>query len=203
MKTNCRLTKYIGLAGYMGAGKSTCANYIKSHNAFIIDADNEAKKLMLSSDTIKKSLVETFGPTIGSDTSINFSVLGKIVFNSIENLKKLNSIVHPSLLAEFSKQLQELTQTETPFDYIVLDAALLPMWDLPIHFDVLIWIESSYQYRFQRLNAKLFDKLSAEEIEKRMRFQQQLFESPKNPPWITISNNSNIDELKMALSAIL
>ena len=196
--------KLVGLAGYMGAGKSTCASYLKSKNAYIIDADLEAKQMMLSNLEIKNTLIKTFGSYIIVDEKLNFNRLGKLAFNSIDDLKQLNSIVHPPLIQMLESKITQLINTKTEYyDLVALDAALLPMWKFPLKFDLLIWVDSSYQYRFQRLNAKLFDKLSAQEIEQRMRFQQILFEAPKTSPWVTVYNNSTIEDLIIEFSAIL
>ena len=70
----------IGVAGYMGSGKSTCAKYLSRGGGAVIDADSFAKDMMSSSPTIKKSLSESFGNGVVLEGRILFDVLGGVVF---------------------------------------------------------------------------------------------------------------------------
>jgi dephospho-CoA kinase len=85
----------IGVAGYMGSGKSTCAAYLSRESGSVIDADSLAKDMMNSSPAIKKRLSESFGNGVVVESRIQFDFLGGVVFSSLQNLKELNSIVHP------------------------------------------------------------------------------------------------------------
>ena len=54
----------VGLTGGLGTGKSTASRFFKKLGAFILDADNSAKKLIASSNEVKQELIKEFGTDI-------------------------------------------------------------------------------------------------------------------------------------------
>ena len=76
----------IGVAGYMGSGKSRCAEYLSRRGGSIIDADSLAKGMMNSSPAIKKSLSESFGNDVVVEDRILFDVLGGVVFITVQKI---------------------------------------------------------------------------------------------------------------------
>lgn len=115
--------KLIGLTGNIASGKSKISEYLKSKGFKIIDADSIGKSV-LSFNNIKNKLVRTFGKDIlENDGSINRRELGKIVFSSKENLKKLNRITLPVLTKLIKKKINELKRKKVK--YAILDAAIL------------------------------------------------------------------------------
>ena len=47
----------IGLTGGIGTGKSTASKILEKLGAYIFDADKEAKKVLLTNETIKSELI--------------------------------------------------------------------------------------------------------------------------------------------------
>ena len=139
----------IALAGYMGSGKTTCARFFADAGAMLINADLEAKALMESEPKILQELKAEFGDSILENDKISYSRLGSIVFGSVEPLLKLNSITHPPLL----KKLKKLLSKEDS-RIVVLDAALIPLWNIDSWFDFRIWVEASRQIRMNRILKK-------------------------------------------------
>ena len=60
----------VGLTGGLGSGKSTASRFFKSLGAFILDADNTAKKLIENDENVKEELIKEFGTDI-MDASSN------------------------------------------------------------------------------------------------------------------------------------
>jgi dephospho-CoA kinase len=189
-------TTRIGIAGFMGAGKSTCAGFIADicgasfGKAFSIDADAEAKRLMQSSPAIKKKLVETFGAGIISRGVIRFPELGEAAFASMENLQALNGIVHPALVGKLEEAV-----FKKGCPCVIFDAALIPLWHMEKWFDVLVWVRASFEKRYERLKNKT--KLPVANLIKRMELQQELFDEPGRAPWNIIVNHGTREELKI------
>jgi dephospho-CoA kinase len=193
----------IGIAGFMGAGKSTCAGFMSercdafSGRARIVDADAEAKLLMQGNEVIKRNLVETFGPAIISAGALVFAELGEAAFGSAENLNALNGIVHPALV----KALEEKVFVKGG-PCIVFDAALIPLWHIEKWFDVLVWVRAPFDKRYERLKNKT--NLPAAKLVARMELQQALFDEPIKAPWNIIENHGTLEDLKIkSLSCIL
>ena len=110
----------IGITGSIACGKSTVSNYLKEKGYTIIDAD-KLGHIALTSDEIKEKLKKNFGLTILENNEISREKLGKLVFGNDENLKILNSIVHP-YIRKIILQLQENHRDER---FVFLDIALL------------------------------------------------------------------------------
>ena len=110
----------IGITGSIACGKSTVSDYLIAKGYTIIDAD-KLGHLALTSNDIKRKLAEKFGDEILENNEINREKLGKLVFGNDDNLKILNSIIHPKI-KELILKLQEEHKDE---DLVFLDIALL------------------------------------------------------------------------------
>jgi dephospho-CoA kinase len=185
----------IGIAGYMGAGKSSCIKFLEMPSLLNVNADELAKSLMLQSTEIKLELKKTFGEKACTDTSVDFAFLGSIVFNSSSALKQLNAIVHPPLL----QHLHELiTGSFDPLiRFVLLDAALIPLWHIESWFDLLIWVDAPSELRLRRLVERSKGALSKENVMKRMTEQESLFRKSSGYEWIDILNNGSGDDLRV------
>jgi dephospho-CoA kinase len=182
--------KKIGIAGYMGSGKSTfCAILGEMGGYKVINGDAEAKKIMMGHLQIQERLISTFGSEIIENRALSFSKLGTIVFNSMEKLLQLNTIVHPILLDSLRNMIFNSLENS-----IVVDAALLPIWNIDDWFDERIWINASSAIRLERILAKgiLTDK---ETIRQRIQMQETLFAAPSRRSWKYIANEGTITTL--------
>ena len=186
----------IGVAGYMGSGKSMCAKYLSREGGSIIDADSLAKDMMNSSPAIKKSLSESFGNDVVVEDRILFDVLGGVVFSSLQNLKQLNSIVHPPLLEQLHRTISECNKGPC-----ILDAALIPYWKIEGWFDTVYWIEASEEVRFRRIAEG--SSITSEELRKRIELQKELFVAPAGGGWITIPNEGTISEFEEIINTFI
>ena len=110
----------IGITGSIACGKSMVSNYLREKGYTIIDAD-KLGHIALTSDEVKEKLKKNFGLTILENNEISREKLGKLVFGNDENLKILNSIVHP-YIRKIILQLQENHRDER---FVFLDIALL------------------------------------------------------------------------------
>ena len=188
--------KRIGIAGYMGAGKSTVAHLLASKDCFLINADAEAKRVMNGDQFIRDKIKESFGEDCVVDDCISSDILGKYAFESLDNLKKLNEIVHPSLLEDLQRQIENYQGT-----CCILDAALIPLWPGTPELDICIWVEASFETRLQRVLKKDLP-IKKELIEHRMHLQQQLFEPPRGSLWLTVINEAGVEFLQKTVEEL-
>ena len=110
----------IGITGSIACGKSTVSDYLIAKGYTIIDAD-KLGHVALTSNDVKRKLAEKFGDEILENNEISREKLGKLVFGNDDNLKILNSIIHPKI-KELILKLQEEHKDE---DLVFLDIALL------------------------------------------------------------------------------
>ena len=154
----------IGITGSIACGKSTVSNYLIAKGYTIIDAD-KIGHVALTSDDVKRKLAEKFGDEILENNEISREKLGKLVFGNDDNLKILNSIIHPKI-KELILKLQEEHKDE---DLVFLDIALLyeaNFVDL-VEKVVVVYVDEDVQ--LERLMMR--NSLSKEEAIKRIESQ--------------------------------
>ena len=110
----------IGITGSIACGKSTVSDYLIAKGYTIIDAD-KLGHVALTSDDVKRKLAEKFGDEILENNEISREKLGKLVFGNDDNLKIINSIIHPKI-KELILKLQEEHKDK---NLVFLDIALL------------------------------------------------------------------------------
>ncbi|MFV8339254.1 dephospho-CoA kinase [Flavobacterium sp. LB3P21] len=188
------MTKIIGLTGGIGSGKTTIANYFKSFGIPLYIADDEARKIMQSSE-ITEAIKNVFGDTVFENEKLNREELAKIVFNNPEKLEKLNKIVHPAVKKHFEQWL--LQHTEAP--YVIYEAAILFESGSYKNCDLIITVTAPVESRIQRVIER--DKTTRELVLKRINAQwtdeQRISKSD------FIIENTSIETTKLEVVKIL
>ncbi|KAH3676261.1 hypothetical protein WICMUC_002138 [Wickerhamomyces mucosus] len=118
----------VGLTGGIGSGKSTVSAVLKDkHHIKIIDADLIAKQVQEPGKPAYKKIVSYYQKKVPNlllkDGKINSPELGKYVFANRDELKILNSIVHPAVRYEIFRQI--LVAYFTFHKLVILDVPLL------------------------------------------------------------------------------
>jgi dephospho-CoA kinase len=188
------MTKIIGLTGGIGSGKTTIANYFKSFGIPVYIADDEAKKIMQSSE-ITAALKNVFGDAVFENEELNREELAKIVFNSSEKLEKLNIIVHPAVKKHFEQWL--LKHQNVPF--IIYEAAILFESGSYKKCDVIITVTAPLQTRIERVIAR--DRTTRERVLKRISAQWN--DEQRNSKSDFIIENTSIETAKLEVDKIL
>ena len=73
----------------------------------VYDSDTEARRLMHSDEAVIAAMVAEFGAEAYTDGRLNRPFIASQVFGSPERLLKLNSIVHPAVVADFVRWAAE------------------------------------------------------------------------------------------------
>ena len=114
---------------------------------------------MLKSKSVQKKLISLFGPEILSKGHINRKVLGPKVFANKKTLARFNRIVHPPLLALLKKEVAKARKNKCKA--IVIDAALLAEWRIPVKLDFLLMIHAPKKVQMKRLMDKGLSRAQA------------------------------------------
>jgi len=127
----------VGLTGGIASGKSTVARLLQERGCAIIEADLLAHEYLQPENPVSQEVIHEFGAgVLDPSGKIDRAKLGELVFGHAERIARLNAIIHPHVLKEIARQLQELKRTgET--DIAVVVAAL--------------HIETGYYRTFDRL----------------------------------------------------
>ncbi len=113
----------VGITGGIGSGKSTLCRLLSRRGAPLYLADDEAKRLMQEDPALRKALVEAFGAECYTEEGLNRPWLAQRVFGNPEELKRLNSLVHPAVMADFARWAEAERGKGSP--YVVFESAIL------------------------------------------------------------------------------
>ena len=171
----------IGITGSIACGKSTVSDYLIDKGYTIIDAD-KLGHVALTSDDVKRKLAEKFSDEILENNEISREKLGKLVFGNDDNLKILNSIIHPKI-KELILKLQEEHKNE---DLVFLDIALLyeaNFVDL-VEKVVVVYVDDDVQLE------RLMTRNSLSKVEALKRIESQISPQEKASLGDFVINNS-------------
>lgn len=180
----------IGITGGIGSGKSIVSKIIKTFGYAVLDADSIAKEIMNSDDSVQEMIKREFGDESYLNSKLNSSFLSSSVFNSVENIKKINSIVHPPVISK----IEELIQTELKIKNLVfVEAALIFESEMDDILDHVLLVTAREHLRIKRIMER--DSSAEDEIRKRMQFQMPEDEKEKLSDF-TIHNDLTLEELE-------
>jgi len=186
----------IGVTGNIGSGKTTFTDLFKK-NAFIFNADKEAKKHLKNHSVLQKKLVNVFGKSILTGINLDFKKLASISFESEKNQKILNGIIWPEVSILITSALEDAKKEN--FKYFVVDAALLFEANFQHFFDYIILVTAEKEIRLKRAVDRKNIDLS--QIKKRMALQLSDEQKISNSNFV-INNNSDIKNLKKQFNKI-
>ena len=159
----------VGLTGGLGSGKSTASKFFNSLGAYILDADNAAKKLIESSKKVKNELIKEFGTDImDANSNVDKKKLSRIAFQDEDHQQRLNYVVHPHIHNAIDKSFNEILDQNNHKLFIV-DAALIYESGYDAHLDYVIVVTAQLKHRMERALNR--NTLTREEILKRIEFQ--------------------------------
>ncbi len=178
----------IGLTGGIACGKTTVAKLFQDFGAEVIDADLVGHRLLREDPSVKEKLVATFGASIlDSKNEINRSKLGRIVFNSPDQLQALSKIVHPPIVERIKADIARRSSSAQK-SIIVIDAALLIELDLVYMVDFVVLVYADESIQMQRLTQR---GLSSEDAQRRIKSQMPSHEKTRFADF-TINNNGSL-----------
>src|SRR5690606_40015919 len=109
----------VGRTGGIRSGKTTVAKMFQSLGVPIYIADDEAKKLMDTSKTIKRELIRLFGEQAYVNGKLNRTYIANVIFNNKACLERMNAIVHPKVKKHFKEWA---LKQKSP--YVIKEAAI-------------------------------------------------------------------------------
>ena len=159
----------VGLTGGIGSGKSTASNFFELFGSFVINADEEAKKILAYNETVQHELISEFGTDI-IDVSgeINKAKLARVAFQDEDHQQRLNSVIHPYIYNSIDDHFNDVLK-DGKFDIFIVDGALIFESGYDVHMDYIVVVTALLKNRMERALAR--QTLSREEILKRIELQ--------------------------------
>ncbi len=173
----------LGLSGGVGCGKSFVRQIFEDNGFRSIDTDSIAKNVLSEDPIIIKKVTEHFGKSILNENgSLNRSKLGHLVFNHPNDLKWLESLLHPIVRHRWQMEVEDKPQCNW-----IVEIPLLFEKSLENYFDFSLCVSCSRQQQVRRLLARGY---TASEAHVRISRQIPLAEKRLKADFV-ISNNGS------------
>ena len=185
----------IGITGSIACGKSTVSRYLLDKGYTIIDADKLGHSALTYKD-VKRKLAEKFGVEIIENNEISREKLGKLVFGNEDNLKILNSIIHPKI----KKLILKLQDEHKDEQFVFLDIALLYEAKFVDLVERVIVVYVNEKVQIERLMSR--NSLSKEEALSRIKSQMSAEEKAALSDY-SIDNSDTIENTYQQIDEIL
>ena len=190
----------VGLTGGIGSGKSTASNFFELFGSFVINADEEAKKILSSNETVQHELISEFGTDI-IDVSgeINKAKLARVAFQDEDHQQRLNSVIHPYIYNSIDDHFNDVLK-DGKFDIFIIDGALIFESGYDVHMDYIVVVTALLKNRMERALAR--QTLSREDILKRIELQWPE-EEKVNLADFVIHNDGSEEDLKKNVKSLI
>jgi dephospho-CoA kinase len=175
----------IGLTGGIGSGKTTVAGIFETLGIPVYYADNAAKRIMNENESLRKKIIEHFCAESYKHKQLNRHHLATVVFNNVQKLALLNSLVHPLTFEDAEKWIK---QQKAP--YIIKEAALMFESDAWKYVDKVVGVSAPYKLRVQRTMER--DHTSKEAIDARISKQMNEEEKMKRCDYVLINDEKTL-----------
>ncbi len=164
---NKQLGFVLGLTGGIATGKSTAAAIFRRYGVPIVDGDVIAREVVAPGKEGLSALVDAFGETIlQEDGSLDRQTLGKIVFYSAEQRKKMDRLLDPFIRTAI---IEEIDQLKLAHPLVVADIPLLYEGHYDQLMDAVAVVYLPENIQLKRLTKR--NQLSLEEAQLRIQSQ--------------------------------
>ncbi|MFZ4403561.1 MAG: dephospho-CoA kinase [Pseudobdellovibrionaceae bacterium] len=191
--------KWIGLTGGLATGKSTVAQILRDLGVVVLDADQLAKDITAKGSPGLQEIATHFGTEfILPDGSLDRAKLGQHVFTHPQDLRRLESILHPRIqkqVADLKKQYSEQGEKR-----VIYDVPLLFEKNMQDQFDAVIVVASSEALQKQRMQQR--NAWDEKHIQARLSAQKPLSEKIKAAQFV-VYNDQSLEDLRLNVKQLL
>jgi dephospho-CoA kinase len=187
------LTRFVGLTGGIGAGKSEALKMFERLGAATLSTDQVTHEL-LADEEVRAALTERWGAEVAPDGAVDRGRVATIVFGEPEELRWLESVLHPRVgvhVADWRNRLDpevEVAAVEVP---LLFEAAMEGA------FDATIAVVADDEIRDRRLRERGQPGLEGRE-------GRQLSQAEKQGRADhVIRNNGTMEELERGVRGVL
>lgn len=179
----------LGITGGIATGKTAVSNIFKEMNFEIIDTDIISREV-IKLPKIIQSIQNEFGSGVINNGAVDRKLLREIIFNDKDKVKKLNNIMHPTII---EKTKLEINRSQAEKKPVIVVIPLLFETNLEYLVDSILLITADYDKQIERIMKRdNSTKINAENI---ISAQMSLSEKIKKSNYV-IENNGTYDELK-------
>ncbi len=192
----------VGLTGGVACGKSTVGEMFVSRGAHLVQADKIAHDLTQPGTPEYQEILRRFGCGIlQPDATIARPKLADAAFGT-GRIAELNAIVHPAVIREQERWMEELGARE-PRATAIVEAALILEAGVGSHFDKLIVVTCTPRQKAERFAARHHLDLEAarREVERRSAAQWSDEEKARAADYV-IDNSGSLAATESQVEAV-
>ena len=161
-----RRQRTIGITGGIGSGKSFVSAILREKFGIpVYDCDTEAKRLTATDPEIRRRLVQLVGPEVFSGEELVKRRLADFLFRSEENAGKVNAIIHPAVLRDFT----EWSKLNGQCPIVGLESAILFESGFNKCATYVLFVDAPEEVRLRRAMQR--DAATEQQIRARMKMQ--------------------------------
>jgi dephospho-CoA kinase len=187
------LTRFVGLTGGIGAGKSEALAAFERLGAATLSTDRVAHDL-LDDGEVKAALVGRWGEEVAPGGSVDRDRVGEIVFNDRDELAWLESVTHPRVGTHVLDWRQDL---EPGVEVAVVEVPLLFEAAMEDAFDATVAVVADDELRDARLRERGQGGLEGREAR-----QLDQAEKARRADHV-IRNDASLEELESEVSRVI
>ena len=193
----------VGLTGGIGTGKSTVSRKLRERGYPVIDLDVISREVIEYPEVIDE-LVRNFGNeilenqnNISGKKSISRNKLRQTVFKEEKKVSVLNSIMHPPIVEEMRRQVENLKKN---YKTVFVEVQLLFEAKLEKEFDLTVLVYADKKTQLERVLKR--DGRKEEEVQQIINAQMDMTEKRRLSNYI-IENNGDSEMLDLEIEKFI
>ena len=193
----------IGLTGGIGTGKSTVSRKLRERGYPVIDLDVISREVIEYPEVINE-LVRNFGieilesqNNISGKKSISRNKLRQTVFKEEKKVSVLNSIMHPPIVEEMRRQVENYKKN---YKTVFVEVQLLFEAKLEKEFDLTVLVYADKKTQLERVLKR--DGRKEEEVQQIINAQMDMTEKRRLSNYI-IENNGDSEMLDLEIEKFI
>ncbi len=188
-----------GLTGSIAVGKSFVLGVLAELGCRVLNADKTAREAVALGSPGLSAVVKAFGEEVlQPDGTLDRTKLGAVVFGDENQRQRLNSILHPFIIAAQDAQIRRWEQDD-PDGVAVVDAALMIESGGYQRFDKLVVAHCRPEIQLQRLMSR--DQLTQKEAQQRIAAQMPQEEKKRHADYL-IDTSDGFDSARRQTEAV-
>ena len=178
----------IGITGGIGSGKSYICQRLKTRGIEVYACDSAAKRLIRTSDSIRRQLTQLIGEDTYIGDSLNKVAVARFLLASERNAQAIDHIVHPAVFQDFMDSGMQW-----------MESAILYESGINKLVDRVIVVTAPLEIRIQRVMQR--DGITRENVEQWMQRQWSQEEIRKQADYEIV--NDGIADIDAQIDIIL
>ena len=181
----------VGLTGGIASGKSSVARMLAERGCIVVDADDIVRELYEKKADGYRALVATWGNRIlDSRGEVDRPALSRVALSTPEGAAKLNSLIHPLVIARQADLMNEIESRDRDA-IVVVEATLLLESGGMDRYDRIVVVDLDPDTQLRRAVER---GMPPEEVDRRRSRQMSREERVSKADYV-IDNNGNSSEL--------